>query len=182
MNLDNTSVKLIELMLSDKQFLSLLVDDKSKELYRKVIIHENGDITFGKTKWPFINNLFNDKMTISFETLATRMIRILGGFNKSDDAKVLLRGLSEEFLDKCLKKDNKNELIEQIFTAYFYGYEGEHSSHYPKIGDSECKDTKKISRLDGAVAVELAGNRTILVNLKDFENGEDFFKQRHGRS
>lgn len=181
MNLDTTSVKLIELMLSDKKFLSLLVDDKSKELYRKVTIQENGDITFGKTKWPFINNLFNDKVTISFETLVARMIRIIGGTNKSDEAKVLLTGLSEEFLDKCLKKDSKNELIEQIFTAYFYGYHGEHSSHYPKIGDPECQVTKEINRIDGAVAVELAAGRTILVNLRDFENGEDFLKQRHRR-
>ena len=181
MNLDNTSVKLIELMLSDKQFLSLLVDDKSRELYRHVSIQSNGDVTFGKTSWPFINNLFNDKVTVSFETLVARMIRIIGGSNKSDDAKVLLRGLSEEFLDKCLKKDNKNELIEQIFTAYFYGYDGEHSSHFPKIGSTDCKETQKISRLDAAVAVELAGGRTILVNVKVFENGEEFLKQRRTR-
>ena len=178
--LDIKSQELLKLMLKDDEFLLLLLDKGTRELYQRVDVLEDGTLVLGKTKWKWVNSLFNDQKTIAFSDLLMDMIRVLGNANKSDDAKVVFVALSDEFVKNRLLKDDKNELVEQVFNVYYWGYNGKFSSHHPKIGDPDCKIASEGNTVDGYIAVLLAGNRTALVKIDDVEGGEDFAK-RHFR-
>ena len=172
------SSKLIEFMLSDTKFLSLLLDDKTKELYTNIKVQSDGSLILGKSKYWWLNHLCNDMVTMSFTDLVIKMIRVIGNANKSKESAVLLKALNKEFVEKCLNSDNKHdELIEQVWTAYFYGYTGEFSSSYPKIGEAG-NSMEDFEKTEAYVAITLAGGRTCLIPTERIENGEVLYQQR----
>ena len=172
------SSKLIEFMLSDTKFLSLLLDDKAKELYTNIKVQSDGSLVLGKSKYWWLNHLCNDMVTMSFTDLVIKMIRVIGNANKSKESAVLLKALNKEFVEKCLNSDNKHdELIEQDWTAYFYGYTGEFSSSYPKIGEAG-NSMEDFEKTEAYVAITLAGGRTCLIPTERIENGEVLYQQR----
>ena len=172
------SSKLIEFMLSDTKFLSLLLDDKAKELYTNIKVQSDGSLILGKSKYWWLNHLCNDMVTMSFTDLVIKMIRVIGNANKSKESAVLLKALNKEFVEKCLNSDNKHdELIEQVWTAYFYGQTGEFSSSEPKIGGAG-NSMEDFEKTEAYVAITLAGGRTCLIPTERIENGEVLYKQR----
>lgn len=173
MKLSNQKKALLKIILGDKKFLHLLLDEKDLEIFKHITIDDDGNVIFGKSKYNFINYAFNTKIVVSFADITAKIIRALkDGIDKSSEmGRRITCSLNQEYLDNILDSDDKNKLVDSLFMIYYHGYEGEFSSSGRKLTDPPTMET------DGYVAVVLDGG-PCLIPASEIRNGKDFFSKR----
>ena len=173
MNLSKQKKALLNIILSDKKFLHLLLDEKDLEIYKNISIEDNGNIILGKSKYGFINQAFNTKIVVPFTEISAKIIRVLkDGIDKNSEiGQRISNALNQEYLDNILDSDDKNKLVDSLFAIYYHGYDGEFSSSGRKLTEPPTMEA------DGYVAIALAGG-TCLIPANEITGGKEFFKKR----
>lgn len=79
-----------------------------------VVVKNDGGLAIGKYKSGWVNNLFNSYYYISFFEVVQRIAFIITGGNSNNCDKDGLVGFIQEAIDKVLKKDEKEKVIELL--------------------------------------------------------------------
>lgn len=109
-------------IFADTEFLSLLFSDE-KEIAKNIKICEDGTVILGKTKYAFINRLFNDEKILSISDICIRIISIITGKGKTKNTEAF-KSLIED-LTIALDKGDYSYAITRIFIAYRLGYKSD---------------------------------------------------------
>lgn len=105
--------KKLEIILMDKRILKDLHIDGA--IAKRTKVHEDGSISVGKYKYGWMNEWFNSYYTISFFELVSRISFIITGGESNNCDNDGLVGFITEAIDKVLKKDEKEKVIDIIF-------------------------------------------------------------------
>lgn len=119
--LSKSDAILIHLLLMDPIISSQFIDAKNKEVYSIVTINkENGEITFGKSKFRWLNHLIADEKKISFIDFAIKTVAALSG-QKNNYNKKMLSALSEEVIKNAVMNGNYHYVVDMLFDSSRYG-------------------------------------------------------------
>lgn len=100
---------------------AVLEDPEDKTNYQHFKITENGNIVLGETSWWFWNNLIKCQRKLSFQDFVLRVFRALVGLADNRNKNIILRGLSDEIIEKAILDKDYNWLIDRLFTVACYG-------------------------------------------------------------
>jgi len=173
--LSTKSKEYIKLLFKDEQFIALLIDSRTKELYRHVQIKDDGSIILGKSSFNWINQLFGDYKVIAFADVTRGMIQILSGPANARNERNFA-GLSKNFMENWFRKDNPNDIIDAIFSTYILNYDGAFSSDFVSIkGVKEQNKSNAGTTLEGYVAVQF-DDGVSLIDLKSIKNSSTWHR------
>jgi hypothetical protein len=117
-HIDAQHLKMLELLLMDPIIASAVRLDGVRS--DKVIVQEDGSLRFQKSKYGWICKLFDYYKDMSFVDVTVRIASAItsNGTNCDDDSLV---GIIKETVDKVLKENRKDEVIELLlaYTMFF---------------------------------------------------------------
>lgn len=108
--IDQYHLKMLDLILSDPRISNNLLMDGNKTIK----LQENGTVMIGKHRFGWINEWFNSYYIIDFFSLVQRIACIITGVESNNCDKQGLVGILTEAIDKVLKKDEKEKVIELL--------------------------------------------------------------------
>jgi hypothetical protein len=122
--LSSRSQEAIKMLLMDTKIREAVLEDpEDKTNYQHFKITENGNIVLGETSWWFWNNLIKCQRKLSFQDFVLRVFRALVGLASNKNKNIILKGLSEEIIEKAVLNKDYNWLIDRLFTVACYGVE-----------------------------------------------------------
>lgn len=111
----------IEEILSDPILLKIWQMDGDKAKY--VTVSMDGKITFGRTKYSWLNWIFKDTKEISFTDFAFKVANALAGQSKNRN-EAIFKGISEVVLRKAIADNDYSYVVDALFDTFRYGWEG----------------------------------------------------------
>lgn len=111
----------IEELLADPVLLKIWLMDGDKAKY--VTVSMDGKITFGRTKYSWLNWIFKDTKEISFTDFAFKVANALAGQSKNRN-EVIFRGISEVVLKKAIADNDYSYVVDALYDTFRYGWEG----------------------------------------------------------
>ena len=128
---------LMQDLLTDPDIQASITNGES-EKWAIEDINEDYSITLGKTRCRWWNRLLNDEKTISFNDFALNIVNKLVG-QKANVNKVILEGLSIEFVNNAVVRHDNETVIDRLFDCARYGVEGPLNSKGFSVGDVNDK-------------------------------------------
>jgi len=110
--IDKRHLVMLKLILMDDRILESLHVDGA--LAKKISVKEDGSLAIGKYKYGWVNEFFNSYYHISFFEVVQRIAFVITGGNSNNCDKDGLVGFIQEAIDKILKKDEKEKVIELL--------------------------------------------------------------------
>ena len=111
--IDKYKLGMLQLMLKDPKIKECIVMDGSYA--GEVRVMKNGDLLLGRTKYGWINKVFNQYDKIDFFTLANKIAVIITDRNESGGNPNDLQKMVWEIVDKEKKKKDRESVIELLF-------------------------------------------------------------------
>ena len=109
--ISEAKLDMLRLLLKDEKIRSCIVMDGSYA--REIEVTETGDIKLGRTKYGWVNSLFDMYTIIDFFTMASKIAAVITGcVGKSNEQMV---GMIQEIIDKTLMSDNREKVIDLLF-------------------------------------------------------------------
>lgn len=110
-NLSQAKLDMLRLLLKDPKIKSCIIVDGSYA--GEIEIKENGDILLGKSKYGWVNRLFNSYKEFDFFTIASKIaVTITGGISKNNSE---WAGMLKEIADKSLVRNDREQIIDLLF-------------------------------------------------------------------
>lgn len=110
--IDERHLAMLKLILMDERILQSLHVDGN--LAKKVSVNNDGSISIGKYSNGWVNSFFNSYFNISFFEVVQRIAFVITGGNSNNCDSEGLVGFIHEAIDKVLKKDEKEKVIELL--------------------------------------------------------------------
>lgn len=104
-------LEMLRLLLQDNKIKSCIIVDGSYA--GEIDVTETGDIKLGRTKFGWVNSLFNMYTTIDFFTMASKIAAIITGCVKQSNERLV--GMIQEIIDKVLINDDREQIIDLLF-------------------------------------------------------------------
>lgn len=108
--IDSYHLQMLQLIMSDPRIQNNLLMDGSKTIKVKY----DGTVLIGRHKYGWVNKWFNSYYVIDFFSLVQRIAFIITGVESNNCDKSGLVGFLTEAIDKVLKKDEKEKVIELL--------------------------------------------------------------------
>jgi hypothetical protein len=106
-----------------------------EKIAKHIEINLDGSVTLGKTRYKFINRLFNDEKRLSVNDICLRLIKVVtgkGGAKNNEAFKSLILDLT-----KALDKEDYSYAVTRIFIAYRLGYKDDINKMYEVAGKED---------------------------------------------
>jgi len=127
---------LLKVLLMDKRINSaVLLHD---EIPESIVINDDGSVTFGRTKKKWWNYIFNDKVTIDFDSLALKMMVAYKKYTPANTE--FCKTLTEEIIQNALDVRAYDHIIDKFMLHALIGVsEGDYKNLNLKYldGDSD---------------------------------------------
>lgn len=117
-------------LLDDPVLLRIWLMDGDKAKHLTVSV--NGKLTFGRTKYAWLNWMFKDTKEISFTDFAFKTADALAGQAKNRND-VTFYGISQVVLDNAIKDDNYTYCVDALYDTFRHGWDGSGSSQFVKM-------------------------------------------------
>lgn len=108
--IDSYHLQMLQLIMSDPRIQNNLLMDGSKTIK----VGYDGTVLIGRHKYGWVNKWFNSYYVIDFFSLIQRIAFIITGVESNNCDKSGLVGFLTEAIDKVLKKDEKEKVIELL--------------------------------------------------------------------
>lgn len=108
--IDSYHLQMLQLIMSDPRIQNNLLMDGSKTIK----VGHDGTVLIGRHKYGWVNKWFNSYYVIDFFSLVQRIAFIITGVESNNCDKSGLVGFLTEAIDKVLKKDEKEKVIELL--------------------------------------------------------------------
>ena len=114
--IDSYHLQMLQLIMSDPRIQNNLLMDGSKTIK----VEYDGTVLIGHHKYGWVNKWFNSYYVIDFFSLVQRIAFIITGVESNNCDKSGLVGFLTEAIDKVLKKDEKEKVIELLLYYLHY--------------------------------------------------------------
>ena len=104
-------LEMLRLLLKDPKIKSCIIVDGSYA--GEIEIKENGDILLGRTKFGWVNRLFNSYKEIDFFSMASKIAVVITGSVKESNSEMV--GIMDEIINKTLITNNREQVIDLLF-------------------------------------------------------------------
>lgn len=108
--IDSYHLKMLDLIMTDPRIQKNLLMDGSKT----ISVESDGTVLIGRHKYGWINKWFNSYYIMDFFSLVQRVAFVITGVESNNCDKKGLVGFLTEAIDKVLKKDEKEKVIELL--------------------------------------------------------------------
>lgn len=110
--IDERHLAMLKLILMDDRILQSLHVDGN--LAKQITVNKDGSISIGRYSNGWVNSIFNSYFNISFFEVVQRIAFVITGGNSNNCDNDGLVGFIHEAIDKVLKKDEKEKVIELL--------------------------------------------------------------------
>lgn len=121
MQLSKQAVADMKYIIGDDDFMLKLLVDEDRKVSKYIFLNADGSITIGKTSCRWWNKLLGAERTIDFDSFMLRLIDFLSG-HQSNRNEIARAGMAQDFINERFGRNNKDELVEMVFTYYRWGY------------------------------------------------------------
>ena len=147
-NLRECDKRHIQDLLDDPSILGIL--SKGNQLPKKIVIHNNGDITayYNNSGGKWWGNLLGDYKDFAFSDFAFKAARVLSGVGK-DKNKIVFNGLANTIIEKAIEEDDYITVVDALFdNARFGGGSNVVGSKFVNINNKSCRTVEGICKLN----------------------------------
>jgi|WetSurMetagenome_2_1015567.scaffolds.fasta_scaffold169543_2 hypothetical protein len=134
-----------ELFMDETLVSSLVKRDhagKLDEIAKNIRIGDDGMIEISFGNWHWLSKLLNDIKRISFSDFAFSVaLNISGQSNNKNE--IMFNGLSKEIIGGAILKQNYSYVVDCLFDAARYGYDGVNRSKYIEINKSPKQNSSR---------------------------------------
>lgn len=169
--LSNSKKLLLELLLKDHRISSEILLNGEVPAYIKV--HDDGSVTFGRTKKGFWNWLFKDEKRYEFRELSTMMLAAYSKYLPPNE--YLSNILTKNIIKDAYKKHDYESVIDRFALYAFLGVtEGDYVIDKIKLIDEDTQQQQKKNvrgrRIGNTIGYLDLGGGSLPVGISIVEN------------
>lgn len=129
----------IEEILDDPVLTNLIIVG-GIEKGRRVTISPKGVVKIGRTKYDWINRIFEDYKSYSFTDFALNAANALAG-QSANRNNALFHSISTIVLEQAIADKNYRYVVDALYDVFRHGWNGEHRSKFFAGVDSKAPNT-----------------------------------------